>query len=274
MNRPRRVGVFSEIRINQAKRRGEITEMSRRDYSHLIKRLKSLNWHYMHIETAGSSVKGYPIYKVKLRGNTKNQRRVLLSAGIHGDEPAGVETILRFLEQDNSHLLQSFEFLVMPCINPYGYVYDTRENSEGIDVNRAFEDNSAVEAVIVKKALQEKCFELFIDFHEDWEYSGFYLYEKCRHGELIGSEIIRNVKKIGTIHKGKMVDDFPVSNGLVSPDLDAEDFGYEAMAVYIYKFHSEHIITCETPTNWDMEQRVNVHLVTLDSALMHYLLLH
>ena len=92
--------------------------MDRRDYSLLIKRLKSLNWNYMRAEKVGS-VKDYPIYQIRLNVNQRKRICILVSAGIHGDEPAGVEAVLRFLEQDNTHLLQNFEFLILPCINPW-----------------------------------------------------------------------------------------------------------------------------------------------------------
>lgn len=241
-----------------------------RDYSHLIKQLKSLNWDYMQIETVGS-VKDYPIYSIRLTANQGEQRPVLVSAGTHGDEPAGVEAILHFLERNNTHLLETFEFLILPCINPYGYVHNTRENGEGVDINRSFEEGNTPEAVIVKKVLQGLRFDLFIEFHEDWEYSGFYLFEERRNGELIGPEIIKNVEKVGPIHRDATIDDFSASNGVLSPDVEVEDFGYQAMPLYVYNFHSDHIITCETPSRWHLEQRVAAHLAGLDTALADYL---
>ena len=38
------------------------------------------------------------------------------------------------------------------------------------------------------------------------------------------------------------------------------------MPLYIYNFHSDHIITCETPTCWQMESRVAAHLAALEST--------
>ena len=138
----------------------------------------------------------------------------------------------------NTDLLQVFDFLILPCINPYGYVHNTRENSEGVDINRSFESDNTPEAVIVKRILHGRRFDLFIEFYEDWEFSGFYLFEERRDGELIGSEIIRNVEKICTIKRDGTIDDFPVSNGVLSPDVETENFGYQAMHLYVYKFHS------------------------------------
>ena len=58
-----------------------------------------------------------------------NQRKALISAGIHGDEPSGVETICALLENNRfESFSDEWELTFLPCINPYGYEYGTREN--------------------------------------------------------------------------------------------------------------------------------------------------
>ena len=60
-------------------------------------------------------------------------RRVLLSAGIHGDELAGVEALCEWLEtQAYVKFLQRWDITMLPCINPWGYQHGTRENGEGM----------------------------------------------------------------------------------------------------------------------------------------------
>lgn len=46
------------------------------------------------------------------------------------------------------------------------------------------------------------------------------------------------VEKICPIKRDGTIDDFPVSNGVLSPDVETEDFGYQAMHLYVYKIHS------------------------------------
>ena len=99
----------------------------------------------------------------------------------------------------------------------------------------------------------------------------FNRFEERRNGKLIGPDIIKHVEKVGPVHRNATIDDFPASNSILSPDMEAEDFGHQAMLLYVYKFHSDHIITCETPTCWDIEQRVAAHLITLDTALEKYI---
>ena len=70
---------------------------TKRSYAKLINRIsKTLNDN-VRIFTLGhikSSNNKYPFQKIILGDH--NPRRALISAGIHGDEPAGIETICSF----------------------------------------------------------------------------------------------------------------------------------------------------------------------------------
>lgn len=66
---------------------------------------------------------------------------VLLFAGIHGDEPAGVYAaakLIELLDRDRSLLPKGIRLLIVPLANPDGYEVKTRQNSKGIDLNRNF----------------------------------------------------------------------------------------------------------------------------------------
>jgi murein peptide amidase A len=84
-----------------------------------------------------------------------NQRKALISAGVHGDEPSGVETICALLENNRfESFLEEWELTFLPCINPYGYEYSTRENQDGKDLNRLFKNmDPPVEVAFVKTIL-------------------------------------------------------------------------------------------------------------------------
>jgi protein MpaA len=94
--------------------------MTMRNYAEISRRLEALSTAYLRVETAGV-VEGYPVYHVALQGAAGASRILLLTAGVHGDEPAGVEAALRFLERDHAALLEHFHFMVVPCVNPTGY---------------------------------------------------------------------------------------------------------------------------------------------------------
>ena len=142
--------------------------MSGQNYARFTQRLKALSSPNLRIETIGS-VNDYQMFRVLLGEAPGERKNILITAGIHGDEPAGPEAALCFLERDNIKLLRKFRFLILPCVNPYGYVHNARENKQGIDINRSFAEEKVAEVVLFKKAIQGQRFDFYIDFHEDWE---------------------------------------------------------------------------------------------------------
>lgn len=232
-----------------------------RDYTEITDRLKRLD---VPIELIGNA-HGYPIYQIDLASSADIPKHILITGGMHGDEPAGVEAVLQFLERDNISLLNKFSFLVIPCINPYGYVYNTRETLNGIDINRAFETEDVSEVAIIKKALGQTQFSFTIDFHEDYEATGFYLYKGKQDEKYIGPDLATNAKAIGPIDPDDPGEDAPdIAEGIYKV---ATAWGTQGLAPYLLHFHSEHVIISETPTAWQLQQRATLHLTILDTAL-------
>lgn len=232
-----------------------------RNYTEITERLNRLD---LPIELLGT-VHNYPIHQIHLASSSHTPECVLITGGMHGDEPAGVEAVLQFLERDNTALLKNFSFLVIPCINPYGYVHNTRETIDDVDINRAFEAEDVAEVAIVKKALGKTQFSLTIDFHEDYDATGFYLYEGKRDEKYICPQLATAAKAIGPIDPDDPGEDAPdLAEGVYKV---ANSWGTQGLAPYLLHFHSEHVIISETPTVWDLEQRAALHLTILDTAL-------
>jgi len=203
---------------------------------------------------------------VVLQGSAAAACKILLTGGVHGDEPGGVEAALRFVEGGHREWLEHFSFSVVPCVSPTGYVRNTRENHEGVDLNRAFEEGNAAEVRLVKDLLRNIHAGCFVDFHEDWEAKRFYLYEGRRNGEGLGPEIIRRVEGIGPIDPNNQEDE-PLSRGVygISPE-----WGTKGLVPYALKFHVPHALIFETPTEWAMDKRAEAHLAALDTVLQYY----
>lgn len=232
-----------------------------RDYAEITERLIRLD---LPIEQLGT-VHNYPIHQIRLASSSESPIRTLLTGGMHGDEPAGVEAVLQFLSRDNTDLLKTFSFVVIPCINPYGYVHDTRETLNGIDINRAFETTDIAEVAIVKQALGDTQFTLSMDFHEDYEATGFYIYEGKRDEKYIGTRLAEAAKAIGPVDPEDPGEDAPeITEGVYKV---AKSWGTQGLAPYLLHFHSEHVIITETPTRWQLSQRAALHLTMLDTAL-------
>jgi len=68
----------------------------------------------------------------------KNLRPVLFIGGVHGDEPEGVELSTRLLEYLEHSNEKFCPWLLIPCLNPDGYMAGKRTNANGVDLNRNY----------------------------------------------------------------------------------------------------------------------------------------
>ncbi len=62
---------------------------------------------------------------------------VLVLAGMHGDEPKGVDLARRFLDWGKSRATR-YRVIVVPVVNPTGYARRRRVTDSGVDLNRNF----------------------------------------------------------------------------------------------------------------------------------------
>ncbi len=245
----------------------------RRDYGEVIGRLKRLGqarpaWR---LRTIGEVGRRYPLFSLQA-GSGRSNRRVCLSAGIHGDEPAGVEALLRFLETYRGGMPVSLT--VFPCLNPTGYERGIRENAEGADLNRSFDFPEAPPEVrILRKALERKEFDLSLELHEDPDAQGFYLYELGRDEmPCWGESIVTSVGFRHPIDRRSRIDGRKAIAGVIRPD--ATDHRFDRIwrrrsgwpqAIYQFLRGVPHTITTETPTRAEWEARVAMHMTALDA---------
>jgi hypothetical protein len=230
------------------------------------------------VETAG---KRYPFYHLNLKGaKTGNPRTrpVYIGGGIHGDEPGGVWAVLEFLKRYPSlpELYQRFEFTILPCTNPFGYEHNTRENAARLDLNRQFRNPSPPPEVhFVKEAAAGRPFLLAMEFHEDVDTPGFYLYELTQDGEPSwGREMIARIGAKFPINRNEEIEGMPAVEGLIHRESTNDDFRKMIeqrpdwpQAFYHYANGSRRCYTTESPVHLTREERAEVHLTALDTAL-------
>jgi protein MpaA len=82
----------------------------------------------------GRSVRGRPIV-ARVLGSASATRRILIVGCIHGNECAG-RAILAALER--RPVRAGVQLWLVPTMNPDGEAADTRQNADGVDLNRNF----------------------------------------------------------------------------------------------------------------------------------------
>jgi hypothetical protein len=107
--------------------------------------------------TVGHSVLGKPIYKLLLgSGKTK----VFMWSQMHGNEATTTKALFDFINFLHSNttaseaILNSFTFCLLPMLNPDGAELYTRENANGIDLNRDAQDLSQPESKVLRQVFE------------------------------------------------------------------------------------------------------------------------
>lgn len=264
-----------------------MTKKSRYDLLiHRIQKLKKILSH-IQIHVPGQlkyNGEKYPFFVLFLshdkRPFQKDKKNVCITAGIHGDEPAGVEALLTIIESGSflDGYLKSCDFMVFPCINPAGFESHQRENPDGADLNRQFNISSPPpEVTYIKELTNPVPFSLHLDLHEDMDTPGFYLYEKVQDGAIpFGEKIIDAVSEKYPINLQEKVDGRMARNGVIgreelNPSSSFHEFQEPnskwPMAFYFYSKGTSHVLTFETPVNLEITDRVEIHKTAVSTAL-------
>ncbi len=244
--------------------------MSRvRDYRAVVRRLRSVAARAWRMRRVGE-VWGYPFFALERNVSTRAPT-VLLSAGMHGEEPGGVEGVLQWLEQ-GAWRRYRLNWCVVPCINPFGWERDRRTNAQRRDINRQFRDTRyCPEAQLIQRLLGDRRFLFSMEFHEDWEATGYYLYELRRDAPEVGEKIIRAVGGVIPISRAWVIDGHRVTKrGLIHRDAIVTAFGRRQrwpMAFWLFQNCTEHVLGSETPQTVPLGRRAMAHTVALETAL-------
>jgi len=197
-----------------------------------------------------------------------NGPRVYLSAGIHGDEPAGPLALLELLRTE--FFSADFHWSLCPALNPSGLIAATRENSCGVDLNRDYWLRGTSEVIAHAVWLDEVTTpDIFISLHEDWETAGFYFYE-INLGDDNPDRARRILDAVSPW--------FPPEPG---PEIDGHEarepgWIYHAAepdvpegwpeAIYLAKKGCPISFTFETPSHAPLEQRIAAHAAAVKAA--------
>jgi murein peptide amidase A len=184
------------------------------------------------------------------------RRQIYLSSGMHGDEPAGPLAVLELFRQNRWP--DDLGLWIIPCLNPSGFLLNRRENADGVDLNR---DYRALKTDVVRAHVawlnQRPRFDLTLLLHEDWESSGFYLYElNPQLQPSISEAIIKKVKEVCPIDTSPVIEGRPARNGIIcaNPDLMKRLDWPEAF--YLVHHKTPISYTLEGPSDFSLSTRV------------------
>ena len=197
-----------------------------------------------------------------------NAPHIYLSSGVHGDEPAGPIALLELLRK--RRLSQEIHWSILPVLNPTGLQSNTRENAQGIDLNRDYGPSPQSKEVRNHlNWLNDKSFTTAVCLHEDYETQGCYLFE-LKPAECVSRarSILEVMEPFTNIEKRPWIDDMPNENGLMNPPRSALDKERVDLpeALKLYFKHTPWCYTLETPSQKLITDRVSAQVAAVEAV--------
>lgn len=212
-------------------------------------------------------IAGHPLLALTKRAPGPRPR-IYLSAGIHGDEPAGPLAILDLLER--GFFDQRAVWFVCPLLNPVGFTRRTRENAEGLDLNRDYRALKSAEIQAHARWLKRQPnFDLSLCVHEDWEANGYYLYElNPTHRPTLSHPMIQAASTACPIETATIIDGREIAEtGIIRPVADPLKRELWPESIYLRAHHTHLSYTLESPSAFAIEQRVKAHCAAIETAV-------
>jgi hypothetical protein len=193
---------------------------------------------------------------------------IYISAGIHGDEPAGPEALITWAEE-NHRRLGTLPLFLFPCLNPWGLVNNCRFDATGVDLNRVFHLQTVPVITALKHVIAPYRFALALMLHEDFDGQGVYLYELQRAKPFWGEALLQAAGSIIPIEGRSRIEGRKANAGLIRRRLDKKRFarmGYPE-AIWLHSHHALRTLTLETPSEFAVEQRVAALIAIIDEGV-------
>jgi protein MpaA len=201
---------------------------------------------------------GYPLMVVESAATIPGTPSLYLSAGIHGDEPAPIEALIRWAEE-NKGRLKAWNLTIFPCLNPWGLERNIRFDAEGRDLNRSYNSRKLPQITAQLAVIKGRRFDVAACLHEDYDARGFYLYEIAAARPHFGEEICRNLSRIMTKDSRSKIDGQRARGGLIRRRIRPDMLAGHPEAFRLHFHYAARTFTLETPSEEGLASRISVH---------------
>jgi hypothetical protein len=216
---------------------------------------------------AGGEFKWLALHRKPEAGSQKPEVRIYISAGIHGDEPAGPLAALKLVHENRWP--KNAEIFLLPCLNPTGFTLNQRENADGVDLNRDYRNPKSAEVCAHIAWLERQPeFDLYLCLHEDWESHGFYVYEQNPDARpSLAEKIVTAVREVCPIDLSENIEGRAAKGGIVRPNISSQERPDWPEAFYLIVNKSRQGYTLEAPSDFPLRARVDALVAGVNAAL-------
>ena len=160
-------------------------------------------------------------------------------------------------------------WFVCPLLNPAGFTCRTRANRDGLDLNRDYKALRSVEIQAHARWLQQQPnFDLTICVHEDWEASGYYLYElNPADRRSLARTMLEAAARHCPLETATVIDGREIAEPcIIRPVTDPLLRDPWPESIYLRAHHTQLAYTVETPSSLPLAQRIGAHAAAVEAA--------
>lgn len=203
-----------------------------------------------------------PLWVVRKAALQPNSKTVCLMGSIHGNEPAGAQTLLE-LGQDMARHQQTYahlNYVMLPMANPWGWARDLRRNADNDDIARQFVDGASQESTLAKTVFTQARCDLLVDLHEDRSHAGFYLLTYAPPNKAAVEAAVSTIaSKAGMAHAAK-----PAQGVWSVPASDFQGIRLTTASLWAREQGVPLAFIVEVHDGHDLAQRVKVHAAAVE----------
>jgi len=227
------------------------------------------------VKTLGD-IDGLPVQVAYLKGAPppagERVKRVLLTGGVHGSEPAGTLSAVELIEAiaKNPAAFAGYEFTVVPLVNPEGFRDGTRHNdNDRTDLNREVVRDGSVpkEMQLLMPVLDEGPYALALDLHASASTTaagknGFFAIRTAGSDALLHDTLSEFAKQY------PVLDETTQRYTLVEPGvMESKNAG--TVKGYLYEHGTKAAFTLEAPALRELDLQVNGLVDLVQGFLKH-----
>ena len=197
----------------------------------------------------------------------KPSRRIYISTGIHGDEPAGPLAAVRLVEENRWPV--DAEIVLLPCLNPSGFRLNRRENAGGLDLNRDYLNPKSPEITAhVGWLKRQGNYDFCLSLHEDWESHGFYLYElNPLNRPSLAPGMVAAAATVCPIDLSPVIEGREAHGGIIRPSIDPRTRPLWPESFWLLNHRATLTYTLEAPSDFPLPTRVAALTAAVHAAL-------
>jgi hypothetical protein len=185
----------------------------------IVARSRTLRVHRHAVFQSEGREYAIPCYQFTGPDSGADATAIGLFAGVHGDEPEGIEAMVRFLGElaTAPALGRGYVLYAYPACNPTGLEDGTRHCRGGGDLNRMFWTGaSRPEVRLLEGELRRQAFQGLIALHTDDTSHGFYSYVGGRMlTHYLIEPALEAAERLLPRNRAGLIDGFVADNGVI-----------------------------------------------------------